>query len=712
MKQQQKEFKLFFYGQPFEDGLRTTIAILLPSLILSYFDLFELGLTISLGAACVSITDIPGPIIHRKNTMLFCLLFLFISAVITGYARYSQITISIAVVTLSFFFSMFTVYGMRAAMVGNASLLTMVLTMDTSIEPLTVLEHSLFIVAGGFWYMLISLLAYRIRPYRMAQRSLGESIRELAQYLSIKADFYDTNTDLDDDYKRVLAQQIVVTEKQDTTREVLFKTRQIVEESTAEGRRLVLAFIHAVDLFEDVTASYYDYRLLREQYGKTEILTSIRDLAKNIAEDLDKIGTAIYANISYTTKHDYTEKLTEIKKQIDAFNETNTGTSNLILKKMLVNVRRIVQRVTDLQRYFHETPEKPKENKADTHTLFVGHQSLEPGLFISNLNFSSSVFRHALRVCIACACGFLIAKSIAKGHHSYWIIMTTIFMLKPSFSLTRQRNIERITGTLVGGIIGFLILSLHLPSKVLFGIMVLLMVATYSLQRVKYLVSIICMTPYILILFNFFGLNFRGLLQERVLDTGIGCFLALLAGYLLFPDWESKQLKNYLQQMLKANTSYLQKLVEGLEGKNIGITEYKLLRKEVYINSANLSTAFQRMMSEPVSTQKNKNEIHQFVVLNHILFSNIAAIASSVLGKGRSQFPERILRTANKALSALSESLQMLGTTENLPMTHTQQVKNETTSEMNPDDILLGEQLEFIHKLGLDIKKTTATIIS
>lgn len=712
MRKQQKEFKLFFYGQPFEDGLRITIAILLPSLLLSYADLFELGLTISVGAACVSLTDTPGPIIHRKNTMLFCLVFIFAVAVVTGFARHSQLLMGIVVCVLSFFFSMFTVYGMRAAMVGNAALLTMVLTMDKPIEPLTVLEHSLFLAGGGFWYMVISLLAYRIRPYRMAQRSLGESIRELAQYLSIKADFYNVDTDLNEDYKKLLAQQIIVTEKQDSTREVLFKTRQIVEESTPEGRRLVLAFIHAVDLFEDVTASYYDYRLLRQQYGNSEILNSIYTLAKNIARDLDRTGIAIYANANYSIKHDYTESLSEIKKRIDAFKEISSGSSNLVLKKMLVNVRKIVQRVTDLQRYFYETPEKPKENKADTHTLFVGHQSLDPKIFSSNFTFSSSVFRHALRVCIACGFGFLIAKSFAKGHHSYWIIMTIIFMLKPSFSLTRQRNIERITGTLVGGIIGFVILSLHLPSKLLFGIMVVLMVATYSLQRIKYLVSIVCMTPFILILFNFLGLNFRGLLQERVLDTGIGCFIALLAGYLLFPDWESKQLKNFLQQMLKANTSYLEKLVEGLEGKNISVTEYKLLRKGVYINSANLSAAFERMLSEPASTQKNKNEIHQFVVLNHILFSNIAAMAASIFGKGKVEFPAKILRLANKSLSALNESLEILGEKDETLNHHMPQSKQESIEDTSPDTILLGEQLEFIHKISLDIKKTTAAIIS
>lgn len=708
VKKGTKAFWLFFYGQPFEDGVRTTLAVLLPALILSYFNLFLTGLTISLGAACVSLTDTPGPIIHRRNTMLFCLFFIFIVAAVTGFAQSSMLFMGIEVVFFTFFFSMYTVYGMRAAMVGNAALLTMVLTMDKPGEAGRVVVDSLLILCGGLWYMLMSLVAYKVRPYRTAQRALGESIRELSSFLSIKANFYNTETHLDEEYKKLLAQQIIVTEKQDNVRELLFKTRQIVEESTPEGRRLVLAFINTVDLFEDITAAYYNYHLLRQTYSHTGILNDIYRLAKELADELDKVGIAIYTNRSFYIQTNYENKLLDIKKKIDALKETSSATSHLVLKKMLVNIRKIILRNTDLMRYFSDTPEPIKESKAATHTLFVGHQSLDPKIFWNNFNYSSSVFRHALRVALACLVGYIIAKSFAKGYHSYWILMTVIFMLKPTFSLTKQRNTERIIGTLTGGFIGFVLLSLHPPEKLLFGIMVLLMIATYSLQRVKYLASIICMTPFILILFNFMGTGFVGLLQERIIDTIIGCFIAVLAGYLLFPDWESEQLTNHLQKTLEANTLYLQKIVEALEGKNIVLTDYKLTRKEAYINSANLSAAFQRMLSEPKSKQKNKNETHQFVVLNHILFSNLASVAASVINKPI-RHSEQNLRTAKKTLSVLSECGQLLGLnmTHQVPHLHQEEEKFEQA-----EDLLLKDQLDFIHKLSLDIKKTIAAIVA
>src|SRR6187551_3254300 len=135
MRKQAKEASLFFFSQSLADGLRTTIAVLLPALVSFYLNLFDLGMTVSLGALCASLVDAPGPIIHRRNTILFCLLFLFIVVFTTAFARLNIYWMGFEIVVFSFFFSMFTIYGLRAVMVGNAALLAMVLTMDRPIEP-------------------------------------------------------------------------------------------------------------------------------------------------------------------------------------------------------------------------------------------------------------------------------------------------------------------------------------------------------------------------------------------------------------------------------------------------------------------------------------------------------------------------------------------------------------------------------------------------
>ena len=416
MQIQAREIKYFFYSQAFADGFRATAAILLPALVGSYFNFFASGLTISIGSMCVSLTDAPGPVVHKRNGMLFTSAFAFLMAVITGFARLNVYTLGLEIVVASFFFSMFNVYGNRATSVGNAAILIMILTMDTAIAVPDIFLHALLILAGGIFYTLVSLSLHAIRPYRISQRVLGDSLREIATYLAIKADFYDVATDLDTNYTRLVTQQITVHEKQEAVRELLFKSRQIVEETTAEGRRLLFTFVESVDLFEDITAAYYDYDLLRKQFGGTGALKIINDTLKKTADEINAIGFAIQSDEDFKRSFDYTSELNKLKEQIDVIAPKDQANS-LVLRKILVNIRRLFNDLNNIIRYF-ENDIKRKSPVLDP-SRFVTRQSLDPGIFWNNLSIKSFGFRHALRVSIACLAGFMVTKIIAYGHHSY-----------------------------------------------------------------------------------------------------------------------------------------------------------------------------------------------------------------------------------------------------------------------------------------------------
>jgi len=709
MKRQAKEVQRFFYTQAFADGLRITVAILLPSLILSYFNNFALGLSMSLGATCVSITDAPGPVVHKRNGMMYCAVLIFITAIVTAFARMNIVTMGLEIVLFSFFFSMFNVYGTRAGAVGSACMLVLILTMDNPVQGSKIFAEGGLILAGGIWYLLFSLLFHTIRPYRPAQRALGECIREIATYLSIKAEFYHTSSDLDDDYKKLLAQQVVVSEKQDAVRELLFKTRQILRETSSIGRRLVLAFVDAVDMFEDITATYYDYQSIRERFAATGILDEVSVLAKDMAHEMDAIGIAIQSNTAYIKKEDIEGKLIDLKIKVDA-HIAATGSSSLVLKRLLVNMRNLHQRLKDVALYFNTGSITKGRTPSKEYRRFVSHQSFNSQLLFNNFSLKSSIFRHSLRVCIACITGFAIAKTISYGHHSYWIIMTVAFILRPAFGLTTQRNYHRILGTISGGLVGVLIL-LFVPNKtVLFVFMVIFMLGNYSFQRLNYLAMVFCTTPFVFILFRLLGYNIIDVAKERFIDTVIGCGLAFAANYFLFPSWESKQVKIYLEQMLKANLNYFQKLADGFAGLPVKRVDYKLARKEVYVSSANLSAAFQRMLSEPKSKQKANKQIHHFVVLNHIFFFNAASLARLVIEQPEKTFSSDIIHLAKKTLSALTESIKHFDEEIRLPACTVKEVPS--TSVNASDNQSLKEQLEFIYRLTKDIDKATKNIMA
>jgi uncharacterized membrane protein YccC len=338
IQKQAKEVRYFFYSQAFADGFRATFAILLPSLVGMYLGRFDIGLTISLGAMAVSLTDAPGPMIHKLNGMLIASVLGFLVAFITALARLHTYTMGLEIVIVTFFFSMFSVYGNRATSVGNVAVMIMILTMDKATPRGEEWWQAALIFLGGMFYLSISLMLLTLRPYRNAQRALGDNIREIANYLSIRGDFYLVDTDLQNDYRRMVAQQVIVNEKQDHVRELLFKTRQIVNESTATGRKLLFTFVETVDLFENITASYYDYELLRKQYGHTGILDRIGLTLKKMAAELDAIGIAIQTNTASPPHFDYDQELRELKSEID-LRTTEAGLNPVVLKRILVNLR-------------------------------------------------------------------------------------------------------------------------------------------------------------------------------------------------------------------------------------------------------------------------------------------------------------------------------------------------------------------------------------
>jgi len=213
---------------------------------------------------------------------------------------------------------------------------------------------------------------------------------------------------------------------------------------------------------------------------------------------------------------------------------------------------------------------------------------------------------------------------------------------------------------------------------------------------------VICITPYVFILFTFLGVPFQQVAKERIIDTLIGCAIAFFGSYILFPKWEREDLKTYMEKMIEANAAYLQKIIEALSGKVVSMLEYKLARRDVYLHSANLSALFQRMLSEPKSKQTSETKVQQFVVLNHILFSNIATVATTLLAREPKIYTEEMLQLAKKT------ERNLIGDKEELP----REIKLNPVQvpDISRDDIQMKEQLQFIYTVSNDINKLIKTI--
>ncbi|SET80119.1 FUSC family membrane protein [Hymenobacter actinosclerus] len=709
-----RQLRYFFSSQEFSDGLRTTLAILVPGLVLGALGQLEAGVTMSVGALCVSFTDTPGPPLHKRNGGLAAVVLTGLMALLTGLAQPYPWLLGALVVAVSFWFTMLLVYGNRAGAVGTAGLLVMILMLDKPLPQGHVLSYAGLIVTGGLWYLALALALNRLRPYRETQQALGEAVLAVASFLRLKAEFYRPGTDLEEAYRRLVAQQVSVSEKQDGVRELLFKTRQLVSESSAIGRRLVLTFVNLVDLYEQVTITSYDYAELHRRFGADGLLGAFASEIEALAAELERMGFAIQGNYRYRPANpDLLAGLNQLKARLDAREADPAQPGSVLpLRKILVNLRNLVGRLQGMQGYFAEAAAPLLTLQANGTTgqeldRFVAHQQFTWRQLTGQLTMRSGIFRHALRMLVASLIGFLITEMLA-GHHGYWVLMTITYMLKPAFSLTKQRNQQRVLGTLLGGVLGAVMLWLISDRLLLLALMVGFMVVSFSFARLNYLITVIFMTPFVLILFSLLGHGYVRVVQERIFDTVLGCSIAFAVGYLLFPRWESELLQGYLRPVLQANLAYLRTLQEALLGSPVALLDYKLARKEVYVSSANLGAAFQRMLSEPQAKQRHPAEVHEFVVLNHILAANVAAITSAMLaGEIRPGVSAAGLKTLRQAQQQLRRGLVRLGEPDT-PEEPASAAAPAPTAEA--DDAQLGEQLEFIQKLSGDINRLTETV--
>ena len=718
-----------------------TCGIVLPAFLFGFFDLLPIGIVISTGALCVSITDSPGPVHHRANGMMFCILIVSLVSIITNFSLSGVLFTAIIIFLFGFAFSMLSLYNARVSSIGISALLIMVLSMQTPLTGLAIFLHAAYLIIGGVWYLIFSLALNSIKPYKIIQQLSGEFLASVGDYLRTRASFYNDHPDYDATYKSLLLQQVQIQSRQESLNEILFKTRTITKNSTKAGRSLLKIYLDVSELFESIMSTYQQYEVLHKRFDETGILEEYRKQLILLAEELKEIAIAVAAGNASKNNDIALQNLELIKNNFEELRQNFMNEKNLNdfigLGRILSNIKGLTEKINGLHYYTHyeKSQRKTKEAKLSTQN-FNEAQTIDPVLFLNNLNFNSNIFRHSLRVGISLLAGYLISLIFHIGHN-YWILLTIIVILKPAYSLTKARNKDRLIGTFTGVIIGVAILFVVKNNLALMVIMIVFMAGCYMFIRTKYFVSVLLMTPYLVIFFYLiYPSAITSLLYDRLLDTSIGSAIAFVASLFFIPVWEYATIKRYMDIATQKNIAYFNKLALNFTTENtINREELKLLRQQALTALANVSDAFNRMLSEPKRFQKNVEQVYRFVVLNHILTSHFSAL-SFYLSGDKSIFKSAIffpvishtvknLETANdilngKSIGSLDSNIlnikeHFTKETEQLLAKRKMEIseKNLETSTKTKfiETKSITDQFTFIYNVSLDIKKCVNTFI-
>ena len=630
-----QEVRNFIYSYHFSTGLRTTISVVVPSVVFSLLGDLPMGIEISLGALATALSDVPGTALHKRNGILTAIAFIFFTAVGTSLIAPYPLLMMGWILACCFANGMLLVYGNRGGNIGIACLLVMVSILgEPAVPPAQAMIHCILILAGSVWYGFLALLLWQIRPYLNVQQMLSECIMETARYLEERAAFYDKGADknLDEIYKSVLTQQVVVSEKQEAVRELLLKRRSSQQGSTSINKSMVLIFLDIVDLQEQIMASQTNYEALHKDFGEMDILEKFHALILQFVSELHLIGTAVAAgqrslpkaNLRYEIEK-VQHAIAEIRRTLPTFQER---TRLIALTNILHNIQDMTQRIYNLHRLTRL--ERVKDEIIDPRiqlSSFTTRNRYDLETLMNNLTFQSHIFRHALRVSIAAVTGYLLGQ-VFHLDRVYWVLLTIVVILKPGFGISKTRSFQRIIGTITGALFAAGVLFLTDNTTLIFVLMLICILGAYSFMTQQYTLSVFFTTPFVIFLLHFLHPAHLQNAELRVLDTFIGVSIAFLASLLLWPSWEHYYLPNYMTKMAQDNARYFDQVMRLYTGREFIMNDYKLARKDTNVSAANLMSAFQRMLSEPKSKQVHSSEVYHFVVLSHSIMSHIAALAN------------------------------------------------------------------------------------
>jgi uncharacterized membrane protein YccC len=155
----------------------------------------------------------------------------------------------------------------------------------------------------------------------------------------------------------------------------------------------------------------------------------------------------------------------------------------------------------------------------------------------ASVGTSSEAGRHALRLAVVTAVAEVIVRA-AGLPHGYWGVLTIFIVLRPDYSSTLYRGLQRAAGTLVGAGLGVLTVRLgHFGIGVLLAALAVSLLAAYAVFTVNYVLYAVFLTDFVVVLLALLGLPPEATAVDRLIGTGVGTGLALIA-YILWPTWE------------------------------------------------------------------------------------------------------------------------------------------------------------------------------
>jgi uncharacterized membrane protein YccC len=621
---------LHFNNQELVDAFRNTITVVIPITLFFFLGMPSAALGIGTGALLICLTDLPGSRLEKTLGAMTSIPTFCLVAMITALCVHTLIALPVVALVLSFILILFASLGQRMGAIGTMGLGIVAFTIGH--HPVHPIEYGLYIGAGGLWYFLVSLSQAWLFPYHSLKRALAKTRKDTAALMRLRAIGYDPEASLSGFNSKNIKLHLKLTNDHELVRRLLLGDRFGATFLDIQTKILLKQSILLIDLFEQVSALHYDYQGIRKSLNGSGMLNLIKQTIELTADRLE----------GYSCDSDY-------KKLIYELENTQIGPegSKKLFNDILANLKQTGKLVFSLE----DKTDLDSRMQAEKFPVFLTEGNFSFKKVRAHLTYQSQLFRFALRMSILMFVVVLLIGFLPKGSYGYWLPITLIVISRPSYGMTMKRNIERVIGTLLGLILGWVLLELNLGAAWQLGVAVLAIFIFFSFLLVRYWVSAMGITLAVVLCLSLYHGHTEQILSERLLFTILGCVIGLIATF-LFPVRHAFNLKTAVTNAISTNRNYLASVLE----QNRALIDVKLARKTSYLALSALNEAITLASKEPKWKRQNLKALKQVELLCFQVNALTAALPlGSLAGQAVLAEPQK-----SSVITNLDQALEML----------------------------------------------------
>ncbi len=568
--------------------------------------------TLALGVLAGALSETDDHPRGRVVALVFKTLAFAISSLAVGVLQNNVVLLGVGLGVSTIIFILIGGIGERFKGITFSSILVGIYAMISIDQATTWYLPSILLTVGALFQGLFSLILLYMKPYRLLEEQLARGFEALSVYQKQKAKLFLSDSKLHPELRNKLSTyNVKLVECLDKCR-VVMRSYADIEGDNEQMRKYLSYFMLLQSLHERTASTHERYELINRATQKQEMLEGIGQAIYHLGEASNLFAYSLLVEIQYKNINTlgWIIKVLEEKQKNNGVEDedtigsmvSNLSRSNEIMESLAnVNLESVMPRLSkDYSSYWE--------------------------CFKEQISFQHPRMRYAVRLALSLVISYSISEYF-KLEQGEWIVLTSLMVCQPSYSETRKRFFERVMGTIIGVVLGMLVIQI-LPTTM--GKIIFLLSSAYLFfywLRQKYSIAVIFITTYVLCTISITSQEEVIMMGSRLIDTIIGAIISIAAVRLLWPDWQYRRIPNLLNQAFIKNAAYLERIIYAHKYQlPENDYEYRVVRREAHRADNALALAWQNMRLDPEKQRSMHERSFKLTYLNHALISYLSAL--------------------------------------------------------------------------------------